>query len=152
MSCRGCRLLISSAPTVNGLRTNAGNFSHHGVPHVLQRVRKCLGPIAERRCPRREHRRLPDYASRCICQNVPAPRRPRRPRREAGVYRARHRTGVPKRMGQPGRNGTYKWSGNGKGGEIRTLDYARLVCPLWQSCKAMLMRIEQLEQRVAQLS
>ena len=46
----------------------------------------------------------------------------------------------------------YKWSGNGNGGEIRTLDYARLVCPLWQSCKAMLARIEQLEQRVAQLS
>ena len=46
----------------------------------------------------------------------------------------------------------YKWSGNGEGGEIRTLDYARLVCPLWQSCKAMLARIEQLEQRVAQLS
>ena len=35
----------------------------------------------------------------------------------------------------------YKWSGNGEGGEIRTLDYARLVCPLWQSCKAMLVRI-----------
>ena len=46
----------------------------------------------------------------------------------------------------------YKWSGNGEGGDIRTLDYARLVCPLWQSCKAMLARIEQLEQRVAQLS
>ena len=46
----------------------------------------------------------------------------------------------------------YKWSGNGNGGPIRTLDYARLVCPLWQSCKAMLARIEQLEQRVAQLS
>ena len=46
----------------------------------------------------------------------------------------------------------YKWSGNGNGGDIRTLDYARLVCPVWQSCKAMLARIEQLEQRVAQLS
>ena len=46
----------------------------------------------------------------------------------------------------------YKWSGNGEGGEIRTLDYARMVVPLWQSCKAMLTRIEQLEQRVAQLS
>ena len=46
----------------------------------------------------------------------------------------------------------YKWSGNGDGGEIRTLDYARLVCVLWQSSKAMLTRIEQLEQRVAQLS
>ena len=46
----------------------------------------------------------------------------------------------------------YKWSGNGDGGPIRTLDYARLVCPLWQSCKAMLACIEQLEQRVAQLS
>ena len=46
----------------------------------------------------------------------------------------------------------YKWSGNGEGGDIRTLDYSRLVCPLWQSCKNMLARIEQLEQRVAQLS
>ena len=46
----------------------------------------------------------------------------------------------------------YKWSGNGDGGDIRTLDYARLVCPLWQSCKAMLARIETLEARVAQLS
>ena len=46
----------------------------------------------------------------------------------------------------------YKWSGTGEGGDIRTLDYARLVCPLWQSCKAMLACIEQLEQRVAQLS
>ena len=46
----------------------------------------------------------------------------------------------------------YRWSGNGNRGEIRTLDYARMVCPLWQSCKAMLARIEQLEQRVAQLS
>ena len=36
--------------------------------------------------------------------------------------------------------------------EICILDYARLVCPLWQSCKNMLMRIEQLEERVAQLS
>ena len=46
----------------------------------------------------------------------------------------------------------YKWSGNGDGGEIRTLDYARLVCPLWQSCRSMLARIEMLEERVAQLS
>ena len=46
----------------------------------------------------------------------------------------------------------HKRSGNGEGGEIRTLDYARLVCPLWQSCKSMLARIEMLEQRVAQLS
>ena len=46
----------------------------------------------------------------------------------------------------------YKWSGNGEGGEIRTLDYARLVCPLWQSCRSMLARIETLEARVAQLS
>ena len=46
----------------------------------------------------------------------------------------------------------YRWSGNGEGGEIRTLDYARLVCPLWQSCRAMLARIEMLEERVAQLS
>ena len=46
----------------------------------------------------------------------------------------------------------YKWSGNDTGGDIRTLDYARMVVPLWQSCKAMLNRIEQLEQRVARLS
>ena len=46
----------------------------------------------------------------------------------------------------------YKWSGNGDGGDIRTLDYARLICPLWQACRNMLARIEQLEQRVAQLS
>ena len=46
----------------------------------------------------------------------------------------------------------YRWSGNGEGGDIRTLDYARMVVPLWQSRKAMLIRIEQLEQRVAQLS
>ena len=39
-----------------------------------------------------------------------------------------------------------------KGGEIRTLDYARLVCPLWQACRSMLARIEMLEERVAQLS
>ena len=36
--------------------------------------------------------------------------------------------------------------------QILILDYARLVAPLWMSCKNMLMRIEQLEQRVAQLS
>ncbi len=46
----------------------------------------------------------------------------------------------------------YKWAGNGNGGDIRTLDYARMVVPLWQSCKNMLMRIEQLEQRLEQLS
>ena len=46
----------------------------------------------------------------------------------------------------------YRWSGNGDGGDVRTLDYARLVVPLWQSCKNMLSRIEALEQRVAQLS
>ena len=43
----------------------------------------------------------------------------------------------------------YKWSGNGEGGDIRTLDYARLICPLWQACRSMLARIEMLE---AQLS
>ena len=43
----------------------------------------------------------------------------------------------------------YKWSGNEEGGEIRTLDYARLICPLWQACRSMLTRIEALE---AQLS
>ena len=46
----------------------------------------------------------------------------------------------------------YKWSGNGEGGNILTLDYSKLVVPLWQSCKNMLSRIEQLEQRIAQLS
>ena len=46
----------------------------------------------------------------------------------------------------------YRWSGNGNGGDVRTLDYARLVVPLWQACRAMLTRIEQLEARVAQLS
>ena len=46
----------------------------------------------------------------------------------------------------------YNWSGNGNEGEIRTLDYDRLICPLWQSCKSMLARIEMLEERVAQLS
>ena len=46
----------------------------------------------------------------------------------------------------------YWWSGMPDGGEIRTLDYARLVCPLWQSCRAMLACIELLEERVAQLS
>ena len=46
----------------------------------------------------------------------------------------------------------YKWSGNENGGEIRTLDYSRLVCPLWQACRSMLARIEMLEERVAQLS
>ena len=46
----------------------------------------------------------------------------------------------------------YKWSGNGEGGEIRTLDYARLVCPLWQACRSMLARIETLEAQVVQLS
>ena len=47
---------------------------------------------------------------------------------------------------------TYKWPGMPNGGEIKTLDYARLVCPLWESCRSMLARIEQLEARVAQLS
>ena len=46
----------------------------------------------------------------------------------------------------------YKWAGNGEGGDIRTLDYARLVCPLWQACRSMLARIETLEARVTQLS
>ena len=58
----------------------------------------------------------------------------------------------PSAWGNLGGTTQYKWSGNGEGGDIRTLDYARLVCPLWQSCKAMLTRIEQLEERVAQLS
>ncbi len=47
---------------------------------------------------------------------------------------------------------TYKWSGMPDGGEIKTLDYARLVCPLWEACRSMLARIETLEARVAQLS
>ena len=46
----------------------------------------------------------------------------------------------------------YKWSGSGDGGEIKTLDYARLVCPLWEACREMLARIETLQERVAQLS
>ena len=46
----------------------------------------------------------------------------------------------------------YRWSGNGEGGDVRTLDYARMVVPLWHSCKNMLTRIEHLEQRLAQLS
>ena len=46
----------------------------------------------------------------------------------------------------------YKWSGNGDRGEVATLDYARMVAPLWNSCKHMLAKIEQLEQRLAQLS
>ena len=46
----------------------------------------------------------------------------------------------------------YKWSGNPEGNEIRTLDYARLVCPLWEACRSMLARIEVLEARVAELS
>ena len=45
----------------------------------------------------------------------------------------------------------YAWSGNNNGGSVRTLDYARLVVPLWQSCKNMLSRIEALEQRIAEL-
>ena len=36
--------------------------------------------------------------------------------------------------------------------DILTLDYARLVCPLWQSCRSMFASIEMLEERVAQLS
>ena len=46
----------------------------------------------------------------------------------------------------------YKWANMPDGGEIKTLDYARLVCPLWEACRAMLARIEQLEMRVEQLS
>ena len=45
-----------------------------------------------------------------------------------------------------------KWSGMPTGGEIKTLDYARLVCPLWEACRSMLARIETLEARVTQLS
>ena len=46
----------------------------------------------------------------------------------------------------------YKWANMPEGGEIKTLDYARLVCPLWEACRSMLTRIEQLEMRVEQLS
>ena len=46
----------------------------------------------------------------------------------------------------------YKWAGNPQGNEIRTLDYSRLVCPLWEACRSMLARIETLEAQVAQLS
>ena len=35
--------------------------------------------------------------------------------------------------------------------QILILDYARLVAPLWQCCKNMLTRIEQLEAQIAQL-
>ena len=45
----------------------------------------------------------------------------------------------------------YKWNENPEGNEISTLDYARLVCPLWQACRNMLSRIEALEQRIAEL-
>ena len=44
-----------------------------------------------------------------------------------------------------------KWSGNPDGNELATLDYARLVCPLFEDCRAMLLKIEQLEMRVEQL-
>ena len=47
---------------------------------------------------------------------------------------------------------TLKWANMPDGGEIKTLDYARLVCPLWEACRSMLARIEMLEERVAQLS
>ena len=46
----------------------------------------------------------------------------------------------------------YKWAGNPEGNEIRTLDYARLVCPLWEACRSLLARVENLEAQVAQLS
>ena len=50
--------------------------------------------------------------------------------------------------------GTCSYSGNRGDAErdILTLDYARLVCPLWQACRSMLTRIEQLEMRIAELS
>ena len=46
----------------------------------------------------------------------------------------------------------YRWDGNGEGGEIRTLDYARLTAVLWQCTRSLLARVETLEERVAQLS
>ena len=44
----------------------------------------------------------------------------------------------------------YKWSGNGDGGEIRTLDYARLTAVLWQCTRSLLARVEALEASLAQ--
>ena len=46
---------------------------------------------------------------------------------------------------------TLKWANMPDGGEIKTLDYARLVCPLWEACRSMLARIEQLEAQIAQM-
>ena len=42
----------------------------------------------------------------------------------------------------------YKWSGNGEGGEIATLDYARLSAVLWTCTRSLLARVEALEARV----
>ena len=59
---------------------------------------------------------------------------------------------MPERLVQYRRDRAIQGVGTEMGGEIRTLDYARLVCPLWQSCRSMLARIDMLEERVAQLS
>ena len=42
----------------------------------------------------------------------------------------------------------YKWSGNGEGGEIATLDYARLSAVLWTCTRSLLARVEALEAKV----
>ena len=42
----------------------------------------------------------------------------------------------------------HRWSGNGDGGEIRTLDYARLTAVLWQCTRSLLARVEALEARL----
>ena len=34
--------------------------------------------------------------------------------------------------------------------EVKTLDYARLVCPLWQVCRSLLARVEALKARLAE--
>ena len=49
--------------------------------------------------------------------------------------------------------GTARYSteqGGGTGTEMRTLDYSRLVCPLWQVCRSLLARVEALEAKLAQ--
>ena len=44
----------------------------------------------------------------------------------------------------------YSREQGGTGTEIRTLDYSRLVCPLWQVCRSLLARVEALEAKLAQ--
>ncbi len=47
---------------------------------------------------------------------------------------------------------SYRWSGAPDGAEIKMLDYARLTSVLWTCTRNLLDRVEQLEQRIAQLS